>query len=68
MYINKEELAKEMGADSYQKFADKLGVDKRQLHRVLKSTKPRGGSKFLGQLKLYCQDHGLDFDRFIFLP
>lgn len=68
MYVNKDKLRELMGDDSYRKFAKKLGVDARQLHRVLNDPGPRGGGKFLGRLSVYCAKVGCNFSEYIFLP
>ena len=68
LFVNKDKLRELKGSTGYIKFAKQLGVDSQQLYRTLNSDTPRGGAKFLGKLKVYCNNHGLNFDDFIFLP
>ncbi|ATO38723.1 UNVERIFIED_ORG: hypothetical protein BDK47_110123 [Anoxybacillus amylolyticus] len=69
MYVNKDKvkvLMEERANGRYRKFARMLNLDVAHLYRVLNS-KSMAGPKFLGRLKKYCDENGLDFEEYIFL-
>lgn len=77
MYINKIKL-KELMAETtgttdypegcYRAFARLLNYDVGRIHKILNSPDAKGGAKFLGIVKSYCERHDLDFNQYIFIP
>jgi hypothetical protein len=51
----------------YRAFARILDCDVGRIHRLLNSSAAKGGAKFLGKVKTYCEKHGLDFNQYISL-
>ncbi len=69
VYIDKDKLKglmEERANGGYRKFARMLGLDVAHLYRVLNSNS-MAGPKFLGRLKKYCDENGLNFEEYIFL-
>jgi hypothetical protein len=76
LYVNKQKLrelmvqttgTKEYPAGCYRAFARILDYDVGRVHRILNSPDAKGGAKFLGKLKTYCEKHNLDFNQYISL-
>lgn len=49
------------------KFAQAIGVERSQVSRILKNGKG-AGAMFFGGLMKYCEQEGLQFKDYIFLP
>lgn len=67
MVINREKTVAFMQSDfdgNYNRFAKELQVDPSHLHRFLK-TGIGGGRKLTGALIKYCNDHDIDFKKYI---
>lgn len=67
MEINKDrlwQLLDDAADGNYRKLARLLGVQVSQLHKVLNKNS-KAGPVFLGRLRRYCKDTGLNFDEFI---
>jgi hypothetical protein len=65
--INKDrlwQLLDDAADGNYRKLARLLGVQVSQLHKVLNKDS-KAGPVFLGRLRQYCKDNGLNFDEFI---
>lgn len=74
MYVDKMKLkqlmaqttgTKEYPGGCYRAFARMLDCDAGRIHRLINSPEAKGGAKFLGRLKAYCEKHGLDFNQYI---
>lgn len=67
MELNKDRLWKlldDQADGNYRELARQLGVHVPQLHRVL-NRDSKAGPKFLGRLRDYCKEKGLDFEEFL---
>lgn len=68
LYLDKlklRKLLKEKADGNYRQLARELDVDPAQLHRIINS-ESIAGPKFLGKLMVYCKNHNLDFNNYIF--
>jgi predicted transcriptional regulator len=52
-------------SEGYRELARKLGVPAPNLHRLLNKPESNAGLVFMGKLRDYCKENGLDFDEFI---
>lgn len=67
MEINKDRLWKlmdDVAEGQYRKLARLLDVQVSQLHKVL-TKDSKAGPVFLGKLRKFCKDNGLNFDEFV---
>lgn len=52
-------------SEGYRELARKLGVPAPNLHRLLNKEGTKAGLVFMGKLRDFCKENGLDFDEFI---
>jgi hypothetical protein len=67
MEINKDRLWKlldDVAEGKYRKLARLMDVQVSQLHKVLNKDS-KAGPVFLGKLRKFCKDNGLNFDEFV---
>lgn len=67
MEINKDrlwQLLDDVADGKYRKLARMLDVQVSQLHKVL-NRDSKAGPVFLGKLRKYCKENGLNFDEFV---
>ncbi|TVX92248.1 hypothetical protein [Paenibacillus agilis] len=60
---NTEKIRK--NSEGYREAARRLGVPAPHLHRLLNKPETKAGVVFMGKIRDYCKENGLNFDEFI---